>query len=401
MNMYLEDDKMELLKLNKLTSQSERLKFARKYVHLSQKELAEGLCTESNISRYEHGQTIPLESAVLMIDKINKKAEELRLNVYIDTAWLYKSIEDQVNDILNSKIKALNKDKNNRSKIKALESFLEEYKQYCDIELYMEAYIKINNFYYSIKQYKIALDFIERGLQIAINMGNADFRCRFLFARARIEIKEDMFQSAEQILKAIECLDIENKYKERCDLYKVSIYKETKNYKNGIKLLAHKIESLNLSELLFLGNCYMLDESFEDSERVYKLAINKAISEDDIDSLCIAYRNLSEVYFKKGDKKEAKYYIRERLKIDNSHHIEEHLTYASTLYIGTDNNRALKMLYKAERLIKTKNIDDAELLSEIYSNIAKIYISNNEYRNLKELLRKGEIRIIVTKEVPS
>lgn len=393
---------MELLEVKRIATQGERLKFARKHVNLSQKELAEGLCSESNISKYENGgHEIPKERAFIMIDKINKQSENLGLNVYISMEWLYESMEEQAISIIKRKIESLNRaqEKDKIFKIRSLEDFLNENEKYCNDEIIMFSCKARSDYYFYIKQYQDALEIAETGYDIAVRVNDIDYRCNFLIRIARIQIARSNFLAAEKFLESIEYIDTENKYKRYCDLYKVSIFKKTGKYKEGIKLLEDRVDNLELEDLLFLSNCYKLDDKLIQAEQICKKAINKAIKEDNEEMLCVAYRNLSEIYFEEN-KKEAKYYIEQRLDINNPYHLDEHLSYAAELYIGTDNSKALELLFKAESIIaekKERTIDDENVLSKIYTSIAKIHVDNEDYNKLKELLKKGELKIVAIK----
>lgn len=366
-----------MLEINKISTPGEKLRIARKHVGLSQKELAEGICTNSNICKYESGaHEIPASRINCIIDKINQTAKEKGINIHINMEWLFENEQKQIENLLLKKINNFDELSEHKKNIKVEEiiSMLNKNKN-INIDVKIKALKLLNGFFYVKSNLSEAMEWAEQGyIEASISFNNKE-RCIFMIRKAAIEIKRKDYIRAYSIIEDVEAIDLNKEFDSIIKTYKLIINERCNNSKLIIKSLEFKGD-LSLDEYNLLAKSYIKEKIYDKAKTTLKNFLNLALKEDRSDCIVIAYRNLSEVYLRERNIEESKYYLKLRFNVNSTYHLEEHYNFAGEVYFNSNIKKSLKYFNKAKEIVIKNKTEDDDLISSIYCNLILAHIKN-------------------------
>lgn len=383
---------------NEIVAPGEKVNRIRKMLHMTQEELAEGICSKNNISLIENNkQKISNNLASLFVKKLNKSAKEKGINISVITPEeLMKDEDEQANDIfidVVNELKEIDSIDLFEQKLLRAENIIK--KHHIADSNKIELYKLSADFYYYKHSYARSEQMCDIGIRTSINSKNMFEEANLYVYKSKNNIFSDKYINALQQLDYAEELNnsIANDELSITILYhKALTYKRLGKYDTALKYfkVLKKFEIKNQKMLLKIkmvyANCFLDRNEFEKAEKEYF----EILDVNDKDFIGLAYKNLSELYFKSKKYKESAKYIKESL-IYN----EKNLYISDTLYLAAKvlpyvNEDAETYLLQALETCERMDREKLELIKNIINELVLIYMKREDERNITLMIEKAE-----------
>jgi tetratricopeptide (TPR) repeat protein len=373
----------------KFLNQGQKIRKLRNELRLKQEDLISENITRPLISMIEVGKrNLTYAATNAIIEKFNKKAKELEINLDVDINYLLRSQSEDAN------IYCLEKLENNN-----IHDIFNELIQISDefdlLEVKAKIYKKMGdswfdecNYIESFVNYTNAID-IYKGI-------NQDKAIAYIYWKIAL-CKANLLQYKEALSYFNLARDYAAVYND-IDINEISIYHIAKCYKKLNKIDLAKVHINNYLSIcnkdknfnyyvyanILRANCYEIEEQFDTVIEIYNCLIDE-VSDSKSNLLGIIYNNLGLAYFYKDDLKTSVSYFemaeKLRCEIDkaNLSHtlIEKSIVFSKQgLYV-----EAIKTLELG--LINAENYSDVEYLVKGNYMLADIYKILNDAQNLE------------------
>jgi len=388
---------------NEIISPNLKVKKIRKQIlRATQKEVADGICKDSNISQIESGkQKLTVALAAGLAKNFNKIAKEKKIDIEEITAeWLTKDESNKANEMFENIIDDL-------KGIKEL-NFFEE--RLADAERLIEKHTILDDkkiqmyklasfFFFDKRVYSKSDEMCAFGLKICTNNQNYLEEAHFYVTKARTNFNRGENKYALEQLEYAERISMQDDNEEffqRVYFNKAIVYKNLQKYDSAIKYLNILIKKHNITnrqKLLDIkmlhANCLLDQKIFDEAEKEYISILEPAMKLGNKELISLAYRNLSEVYFFQKKYKDAEIAINESLRInDGNRHLIVDLIFASEV-IKSVNKDATIYLLQALELCEKKFNENLNLMEKIILKIVKIYMERKDEERIDFFIEKS------------
>ncbi|AGF59421.1 DNA-binding XRE family transcriptional regulator [Clostridium saccharoperbutylacetonicum] len=385
---------------NEIMKQGEKIKRIRKMLHMTQEELAEGICSKQNISLIENNkQKISVNLANAIAKKFNRIAKEKEINIStITPGELMIDEDEQANYIFSnniiSELKEIQTIDLFEQKLLKAENIIREHviTDSNKIELYKLA----TDFYYYRYQYTKSDKMCDNGLKICINSLNNFEEAIFYIYHSRNYI------FTENYIKALQQLDYAEKLNSHIMDDNLSImilyhrgltYKKLGEYDTALKYFKIlkeknvKDKTMLLKIKMMYANCLTEKNEFEEAEKEYF----EILSINDKDFIALAYKNLSELYLNNKKYKESAKCIKESLIYNEKNvYLDESLFFAAKVLTHV-NEDVETYLLQALEICEGKDRENLDLIKDIIDELVLIYIEREEEENLMLMADKAKV----------
>jgi tetratricopeptide (TPR) repeat protein len=388
---------------NEILSPNEKLKNIRNLIGATQEEIAEGVCTKYLISQIENDKKkLNYKLALGLAENLNKIVKIKKIDILKITASKLTEGEDiQANDLFRKNIvHGLKKIK----EINALEEKLSEgekliNKYNIEYNMKIDMYKLAANIYYFKEKYNESDEMCRYGLKVCLSAGNILEEASLYITKSRNNmVRKNYLVALEQLDYALKLNnDVSNDgIFQRIYFNKALIYQEMSIYDKALKYLRiltdeFKLEEKKLLDVKMLhANCLIEQHKLEEAENEYIEILEPAMILHDKDLLAMAYRNLSEVYFKQKKYKDAAIAIKKSLENnpDNSH-LAENLYFASNVLKSMDKD-VEKYLLRALKKCEKNNDENTDLVEKIIYELVLIYIKREDEEKLMLITGKAK-----------
>ncbi|WP_028992577.1 tetratricopeptide repeat protein [Thermoanaerobacter thermocopriae] len=416
----------------------ERVKKIRKMLKMKQRELQAENITRGFISMIEGNRTtMSRETASIIAEKFNKKAQELGVDLNIDGDYLLMTPAEEAEYYCIQKLSRINTIEN-LEKLKEIFEIADEYKLKRVTAL---AYIKIGDVMYKNQHYQDAFIDYHRALDILL-LNNIKEQLPYVYNMLGA-CKVALLEYSEAIMyfqRALECAeevnDIEIKIKasynnalcyrcigkpalsidyiEKClsvldkekdfehYVYAKSIeansYRDMKEYDKALEIFKGLVEEIKdddnpLLGFLYtnIGEIYMGKNDFEKSLEYFNKA-ERIRRKEDKNLLSHTLIEKANLYIKMGLYKEALSSLEEGLEISYRNKDMEYIVKGSYLlvevYKKLGNKQAIIETYKKLANI-LQNMGNRKEALKVYIELALLYIEDNDVSNAKYFLEKA------------
>ncbi|HBT49543.1 MAG TPA: DNA-binding protein [Caldanaerobacter subterraneus] len=416
----------------------ERVKKIRKMLKMKQRELQAENITRGFISMIEGNRTtMSRETASIIAEKFNKRAQELGIDLNIDGDYLLMTPAEEAEYYCIQKLSRINTTEN-LEELKEIFEIADEYKLKRVTAL---AYIKIGDVMYKNQHFQEAFINYHRALDILL-LNNIKEQLPYVYNMLGA-CKVALLEYSEAIMyfqRALECAeevnDIEIKIKasynnalcyrligkptvlidyiEKClsvldkekdfehYVYAKSIeansYRDMKEYDKALEIFKRLVEEIkdNDNPLLgFLytniGEIYMEKNDFEKSMEYFNEA-ERIRRKEDKNLLSHTLIEKANLYIKMGLYKEALFSLEEGIEISYRNKDMEYIVKGSYLlaevYKKLGNKQAIIEAYKRLTNI-LQNMGSKKETLKTYIELALLYIENNDVSNAKYFLEKA------------
>ncbi|MDP9751808.1 tetratricopeptide repeat protein [Thermoanaerobacter pentosaceus] len=416
----------------------ERVKKIRKMLKMKQRELQAENITRGFISMIEGNRTtMSRETASIIAEKFNKKAQELGVDLNIDGDYLLMTPAEEAEYYCIQKLSRINTIEN-LEKLKEIFEIADEYKLKRVTAL---AYIKIGDVMYKNQHYQDAFIDYHRALDILL-LNNIKEQLPYVYNMLGA-CKVALLEYSEAIMyfqRALECAeevnDIEIKIKasynnalcyrcigkpalsidyiEKClsvldkekdfehYVYAKSIeansYRDMKEYDKALEIFKGLVEEIKdddnpLLGFLYtnIGEIYMGKNDFEKSLEYFNKA-ERIRRKEDKNLLSHTLIEKANLYIKMGLYKEALSSLEEGLEISYRNKYMEYIVKGSYLlvevYKKLGNKQAIIETYKKLANI-LQNMGNRKEALKVYIELALLYIEDNDVSNAKYFLEKA------------
>lgn len=389
---------------NEIVAPGEKLKRIRKMLNMTQKELAEDICSKNNISLIENcKQRLSNNLAILFTKKFNRSIKEKRLNLSLITPQEFMQDEHtQANNFLENNI--INELKKTQTiylfeqKLHKAEELIEKYNitDNKKIKLYKLA----ADFYYYMQSYSKSDKMCDNGLELSVNSQNTSEEINFNIYKSRNYI------CMEYYVKSLQKLDIAQKlndyladddfdtsilYQRALTYKKIGEYDVAIEYLKKLKEKCIKNKTMLIKIKMVYANCIMDKSEFKDFEEAEKEYFEIFdIAQDDKDLLALGYRNLAELYFKNGKYKEAAQYIKDALIYSHDNQYLDEILYFASKILVHENEDIETYLLQALDICESKDRENLDLIKDIINELMVIYIKREAEEKIITLTKKAE-----------
>ncbi|MGB9781107.1 tetratricopeptide repeat protein [Caldanaerobacter sp.] len=416
----------------------ERVKKIRKMLKMKQRELQAENITRGFISMIEGNRTtMSRETASIIAEKFNKKAQELGIDLNIDGDYLLMTPAEEAEYYCIQKLSRINTIEN-LEELKEIFEIADEYKLKRVTAL---AYIKIGDVMYKNQHFQEAFINYHRALDILL-LNNIKEQLPYVYNMLGA-CKVALLEYSEAIMyfqRALECAeevnDIEIKIKasynnalcyrcigkpalsidyiEKClsvldkekdfehYVYAKSIeansYRDMKEYDKALEIFKGLVEEIKDDDSLLLGflytnigEVYIGKNDFEKSLEYFNKA-ERIRRKEDKNLLSHTLIEKANLYIKMGLYKEALSSLEEGLEISYRNKDVEYIVKGSYLlsevYKELGNKQAIIETYKKLANI-LQNMGNKKEALKVYIELALLYIEDNDVSNAKYFLEKA------------
>lgn len=387
---------------NEIISPNTKVKRIRKQIlRATQKEVADGICRDSNICQIESGnQKLTVAIAAGLAKNFNRIAEAKNIDIEEITAeWLMEDESNKANEMFEQIINEL-------KIIKELQTFEEKL---AEAERLIEKYTILDNtkiqlyklasfFYFGKFIYSKSDEMCTLGLKICLHNQNCLEEAHFYVTKARNNITTgnnnyalEQLDYAERISMQVDNDDLFD----RIYFNKAIVYNNLKKYDISIEhlsILKSKHEFSDTKKLLDIkmlyANCLMDKKEFNLAEKEYISILEPAMKLNDKEILSLAYRNLSELYLYQKKYKDAEISIIESLKNNTGNrHLNFDLIFAAKV-IKSVNKDATIYLLQALDICEKKDKENLILIEQIIYELIKIYEERDDEERINFFIEK-------------
>lgn len=397
----------------------DKIKNYRKYLHITQKELAGDALTRSFISQLEQKRK-PLklteDKAEIIVKNLNSLSKKYNIAIDISVEYLMESVEDQQIKILNSISKELSVYKISKFDINDFQEFIDQVEEF--LENNSEFFEKniLKNYIFKINIYReVAAIFTEnhvydlcqiyllKATAYAAASANYNQMLDIILERIRVyyliknfeqgiiltEYAENYFERknvSSELFKQLYCNKVAflNKLNRPGISLKCAI-----NLIEGGKYLLSEIEILKLK--IIISNNYCLLKQFEKAEKNSLEVLNIALEKQYIDIVAQIYRNLAEMYIDMGQYANSKKYLENSISLRYT----KNYTSMKDIYLNlielslniNENNSKIDVIF--ENLIKQCDIErDSKTKLKAYDLIFQYHMQRNNDTEILDLAVK-------------
>ncbi|WP_238918127.1 helix-turn-helix transcriptional regulator [Clostridium sp. YIM B02555] len=391
---------------NEIMKQGEKIKRIRKLFHMTQEELAEGICSKNNISLIENNkQKISSNLANLFVKRLNKIAKEKRmLDIKFIADDFLQDEHSQANNFLKNNI--INELRETETiylfeqKLRKAEELIEKYNiaDNKKVELYKLA----ADFYYYKQSYFKSDQMCDSGLEISINTKNKFEETTLYIYKSRNYIFMENYIKSLQELDMAEKL---NNYLADDDISVMILYQRALTYKKlgeydvalkYLKMLKEKYikdKTMLLKIKMVYANCFLdknefKENEFEEAEKEYFEIFD--IAHDDKDLLALGYRNLAELYFNNGKYEEAAKYIKDALIYSYDNKYLDEILYIAAKILAHENEDVEQYLLQALDICESKDRENLDLIKDVINELVVIYMKREDEKKLMLMADKAK-----------
>ncbi|ADD02208.1 transcriptional regulator, XRE family [Thermoanaerobacter italicus Ab9] len=418
----------------------ERVKKIRKMLKMKQRELQSENVTRGFISMIEGNRTtMSRETASIIAEKFNKRAQELGIDLNIDGDYLLMTPAEEAEYYCIQKLNQINT-LEDLNELKEIFEIADEYKIKRVTAL---GYIKIGdvmynnqNFQEAFINYHKALDIlllnnIKDQLPYVYNMlgaskaGLLESSEAIMYFNKALEYAEEMNDieikikasynnalcyrctskpavSIDYIQKCLSVLDKEKDFEHYVYIKSIeaNCYRDMKEYDKALEIFRGLVEEINdnnnpLLGFLYtnIGEIYMKKNDFEKSLEYFNEAerIRRVKDKNLLSHTLIEKANL---YIKMGLYKEARSLLEEGIEISYRNKDMEYIVKGSYLlvevYKKLENNHAVTEIYKRLANI-LQNMGNKKEALKVYIELTLLYIENNDMINARYCLEKAKL----------
>ncbi|AAM24043.1 tetratricopeptide (TPR) repeat protein [Caldanaerobacter subterraneus subsp. tengcongensis MB4] len=416
----------------------ERVKKIRKMLKMKQRELQSENITRGFISMIEGNRTtMSRETASIIAEKFNKRAQELGIDLNIDGDYLLMTPAEEAEYYCIRKLNQITTIEN-LDELKGIFKIADEYKLKKVTAL---AYIKIGdvmynnqNFQEAFINYHKALDIlllndIKDQLPYVYNMlgaskaGLLEFSEAIMYFQKALEHAEEMNDieikikasynnalcykciskpavSIDYIQKCLSVLDKEKDFEHYVYIKSIeaNCYRDMKEYDKALEIFRGLVEEINdnnnpLLGFLYtnIGEVYMEKNDFEKSMEYFNEA-EKIRRKEDKNLLSHTLIEKANLYIKMGLYKEARSLLEEGIEISYRNKDMEYIVKGSYLlvevYKKLENKQAIIETYKKLANI-LQNMGNKKEALKVYIELTLLYIENNDMINAEYCLEKA------------
>jgi tetratricopeptide (TPR) repeat protein len=388
---------------NEILSPNKKLKNIRNLIGATQEEISEGVCTKYLISQIENDKKkLNYKLALGLVENLNKIVTIKKIDILKITAGKLTEDEDiQANDLFRKnivhKLKEINEIYALEEKLSEGEKLINKYN--IEDNMKIDMYKLAANIYYLKENYNKSDEMCRYGLKVCLNTGNILEEASLYISKSRNNMdRKNYIVALEQLDYALKLnIDISNdKIFQRIYFNKALIYKKMSIYDKALKYLRiltdkFKLEEKKLLDVKMLhANCLIEQDKLEEAANEYIEILEPAMILDDKNLLAMAYRNLSEVYFKQKKYKDAAIAIEKSLDYnpDNSY-LAENIYFASKVFKSIDEDVETYLL-RALKICEKNNADNADIVEKIIYELVLIYIKREDEEKLMLITKKAK-----------
>lgn len=388
---------------NQIIPPNEKIRILRILLNVTQKEIADGICTKTNISRIESGkQKLTASLAAGLSVNFNRIAKNKKIDISsIRADDLLKDEDTQANEIFKDNILVELKNTINKSifekKFHEAEYLIKRY-NIADNEK-MKLYTYAADFYYREHMYVKSDEMCRNALKVDIHLNNIFEEINIYIYKSRNCITTFRYDEALEYLEYAEVLNkqICNDTFSETILFNTSlIYKKLAKYDKALKyldILKEKLQ-INNNKVMLLkvkmvyANCLNELHEFDRSEKEYIETLELSMQLDNKDFIALTYKNLSELYYNNKCYKSASTYIQDSLTYNpNNEYLNDTLYFAAKVFQNLNKN-VEQYLLQALEICEKSDRENFELIEKIIYELILIYEKNDDENNLMLMIKK-------------
>ncbi|WBW96383.1 helix-turn-helix domain-containing protein [Oceanirhabdus sp. W0125-5] len=379
------------------------IKYYRKILKITQKELAGEKYTRGYIQTLESGKRVPpYKCAVYLVEKITEIAKEKKIKVDITVDELLKTEKERVYSCFKDTIEKINLSKTLECDLFDYETLIDTIKRYDFNDLEKKVKIIIAENYYNKKEYLKAIQLYNEYLkdfeydQYLIKEVNILKKIGTCFLKInKYEKAIESYEKAKKMYNFNNMNDTEEYIK---ILFNISlVFNKIKDFKKSIIYIKEAIslgsasERLNLKLNMQLGANYIDNKEYDKALKIYN-----NLYKDNPDNYLINY-NIATIYEKLGDKDKVEVFLNKCLSIkfeDNQQKSIYSLILLAKLKLEKKEISYAKKCFKYAIEISSK-FKDGEMfmysLNNIYELLQENKIGENFSEYLDEIINNEEI----------
>lgn len=366
----------------------------RKFLGVTQSELAKGVFSRVNISNIEKGdQEIPPETAEKLYNRIMEmaKTKENQINVYVHD--LTDNEDKQAERIILRHAKTIEIAMD--SKLDEIESLIVEYE--ITPKVRMESYKKINRAFFKNNKYGDSEIYIRKGIEISIKERDLDEEIGFVLDKVRNNIKRKKYEEALYDLDYCKGITENDSLLKRVYFNKATVLKNMKMHEDSLFYVRKLSElKLNIKEELDVNNLYGLNlislKKLEEAKEVFMEGLLLAKQNKIENMVCKSYRNIAEVHKELEEYSQAIINMENAITDTNDNYYAARLCFMGELkkLVGK-HDEAIIYFNESIKYVNIMDSENIELIEKNISFLLEIYITINEKEEkIQELIMMAE-----------
>ncbi|KXG75942.1 tetratricopeptide repeat protein [Thermotalea metallivorans] len=383
----------------------EKIRRIRAFLGAKQGYITGNKFTRNLISYIENGKTrLVRDTAEIIAENLMRIAEEQKNPIYITADYLMENELQQANRILEKLFQRMKEYLQSNERL-----FMENFRRAEEIladwdipDKKAVIYELMGDFYYDKEDFHDSYIYHIKSLEnyIRINHHVKMASTYSKLGRACIEMKnyQDTINLNNHGMLVLESHHIEEPFIMKKLLFNnAAAYIESGLYDEAIAVLdkltakySDFTDEQRMDILISKGNCCLGKEELRDARKLLEQVVEMAPKSKNLERKAMAYKNLSDVYEKKGDLEKAVEYNRKSLDIREVHgsrFLKTTLLDLGKRYYRTGNyEEAEKILLKTLEEVKGKN--DRPLRAEAYRYLAKVYREAGKDKELDALVEE-------------
>ncbi|KXG75614.1 tetratricopeptide repeat protein [Thermotalea metallivorans] len=383
----------------------EKIRRIRAFLGAKQEDITGNKITRNLISYVENGKTrLVRDTAEIIAENLMRIAEEQKNPIYITADYLMENELQQANRILEKLFHQMKEYLQSNERL-FMESFRRAEEILADWDIYDKKamiYELMGDFYYNKAQFHDSYIYHIKSLENYIRI-NHHVKMAWSYSklgRACLDLKNyrDTINLHNHGILVLESHHIEEPAIMKRLLFNNSTaYVEMGRYDEAFEFLNRLTAKYNdftdeqqMDIMIQKGNCYLGKGELHTARKLLEQVVEMAQRSKNLEREAMAYKNLSDVYEKKGDLEKAVEYNRKSLDIREVHgsrFLKTTLLDLGKRYYGIGNyEEAEKILLRA--LEEVKGERDLSLQAEAYRYLAKTYGGAGKDRELDALVKE-------------
>ncbi|KXG78935.1 helix-turn-helix domain-containing protein [Thermotalea metallivorans] len=380
----------------------EKIRRIRAFLGAKQEDLAGDKITRNMISYIENGKTrLTKSTAEVIAENMIRLSEAQKNPIHISVDYLMETEMEQANRILEKLRNELEKysETNEKRFIEGFQRAQEILAEWNLPERRAAIYEVAGDFYYQKQKYHESYIHYIKALEdyIRINHHRKTAWIYSLLGRVSIELKN--YQETINF-NNYSMLILESHHMEEPEIMKRILFNNALAYWY-LQLHDHCLELLDkltktyddfsteqhLDILNMKANCYLDRNELRQAEKIYINILEVAQEDNNLEMIAIAYKNLCEIYEKKGEETKAIEYgykaLEIREKID-SEYLPGTLLILGRLHQSIQNHEKAQE-YLSKTLKTAQKRFDANIQAEAYKLLLETYIHMKDYKEIESV----------------